>query len=86
MPSFDIPMRNAHHKANVGWDQEKNTYFLHIMDMSKEEDDQGYDVLCLGGRPNEVWDLETIDGAVRAYNGNGLPNSIRLEMYRAANC
>lgn len=87
MPNNQLPTRNQGMVAYVGWDPMLNTYFLHVVDTTKDEEEEGRDVLWMGTKPNEIHDLETVDQNYRLFTKNnaGIPNSIRNEMYHEAN-
>lgn len=87
MPNKQLPTRSPNMIAYAGWDPMLNTYFLHIVDTTKDEEEAGRDVLWMGTKPNEVHDLETIDQNYRLFTKEnvGLPKDVRTEMYHAAN-
>jgi hypothetical protein len=67
MSNYSFKGNNPNHEVMVGWDPPLNTYFAHVLDVSKNEDDNGRDLLWIGCTPNEIHDLETITRELAPY-------------------
>jgi hypothetical protein len=67
----------------IGWDPQLNTYFAHVIDETKNEDDEGRDVLWIGRAPNEIHDIEVIKTKVSPYAK--VPEKFLNKMYGDAN-
>lgn len=59
--------KNEDHEVVVGWDPPLNTFFVHIIDTSKDEEDESYDVLWVGCRFNEILDIQAIMAMVEPH-------------------
>jgi hypothetical protein len=83
MSSYTFKTTNQDHEAFIGWDPMLNTFFIHVMDTAKGEDDEGYDVVWLGGNHSEVHDLDALLEEAKKHG----PVSKELEdkLYRDAN-
>jgi hypothetical protein len=60
------------------------TYFLHVIDTSKNEDDEGRDVLWIGTTPGEIYDIGIIVNATYPHLKDRLDIPI-VKLYRDAN-
>lgn len=72
------------HEIWAGWDPMLNSYFAHVIDTEKDEDDEGRDVLRVGCRPDEIHNVEEIVDALKPfmlYDANELYENL----YRDAN-
>ena len=76
--------RNPNHEILVGWDPPLNTYFVHVIDTTKEEDDKKRDILWIGTSPGEIHDVVKIANAVRPYTKR-IPFKTMDKIYRDAN-
>lgn len=47
MSQHKLDPKNPNHEILIGWDPMLNTLFLHVWDNSKNEDDDGRDILWL---------------------------------------
>jgi hypothetical protein len=52
--------KNPNHEIILGWDPALNTYFLHVIDKTKNEDDKNRDVLWIGCTQNEITDIDDL--------------------------
>lgn len=82
MSNYLVPPINPNHEVRVGWDPPLNTYFAHVIDTTKDEDDLDRDVLWSGYMPNQIHDLEEIKIAVKPYAN--IPEVILHNMYGEA--
>lgn len=57
----------------LGWDPMLNTYYLHVVDASRDETSDDCDVFWIGCTMNEIHDIERIDEALKPYVAVGLP-------------
>jgi hypothetical protein len=64
MSHYLIPARKSKDEVRVGWDPMQNTYFAHVIDMTKDEDDEDRDVLWIGTTFNEVHSLEILEATL----------------------
>lgn len=75
MSSYSAPADLADHEILVGWDPDLMTFFIHVLDLTKDEDDEGYDVYWLGVSWNEVVHIEAIQVVLSIFRKAGLPHS-----------
>lgn len=72
------------HEIWAGWDPMLNSYFAHVIDVEKAEDEEDRDVLWIGTRPNEIHDVTVVIDALvpyMLYDANELLDNL----YRDAN-
>ena len=67
MSRYQIPASRPEHDIVVGWDPPLNTLFAHVTDMTKDEDDDGLDVLWIGCTLNEIHDVDELIKKIRPY-------------------
>jgi hypothetical protein len=60
-------LEEAKYEIIFGWDPMMNTFFAHVIDMSKDEDDEDRDVLWVGCTPNEILDVEVLVESLKGY-------------------
>lgn len=82
MSNYNIPPRDAVHEVMVGWDPQMNTFFAHVIDQTKDEDEEGRDVLWIGCDPNEIHDVEVLRAKLQNYAL--LSEDILSTLYREA--
>lgn len=83
---FVQPKRNRH-VIIVGWDPEKKSYILRVMDNSRAEDDHRREVITMGDIPGDITDIEVLDVFVKDYslNPNGLSSDMWQRLFDDAN-
>jgi len=64
---YEVPAKDVNHNVVVGWDAPLNTYFAHVIDTLKDEDDRGRDVLWIGTTPGEIFDVAVVVRQVQPY-------------------
>lgn len=84
MPSYTLKPKNPYHAIFIGWDDALNTYFLHIVDSSEDEDSPLYDLIWLGGHYGEVQDESVIYEKVMPYVDE-IPDIIKRKIHADAN-
>jgi hypothetical protein len=67
MSNYTVTPKNPDHTVMVGWDAPLNTFFAHVIDEIKNEDEKGRDVYWVGCRPNEILDLQTLLTGIQPY-------------------
>ena len=67
MSNYDIQSWNSDLKVMLGWDPPLNTFFAHVIDTSKNEGEEGREVLWIGCTFNEIHDREKVVDAVTPY-------------------
>lgn len=83
MSTYQVPPREENHEVVLGWDPPLNTFFLHVIDTTKNEDDPERDVIWIGCKPKEIHDLEVIIAAVLPYSV--VSEEMWAQLYRDAN-
>lgn len=58
---------DPNHEVLVGWDPGLNTYFIHVIDTTKKEDDVTRDIHWVGCTPDEIHSLVRIYIEIVAY-------------------
>jgi hypothetical protein len=84
LSNYTIETNNPKLEAFVGWDPMMNTFFAHVTDLTKEEDDPEYDVLWIGTRIGEVRDLDIVVQVLRKI-GVIVSNELYRKIYADAN-
>lgn len=82
MSSYKIEGFKSRLEIMVGWDPMLNTFFAHVIDTMKKEDDEKRDVLWVGCMPNEIYDLDRITRAVEPYAE--IPEEVYNQLYSDA--
>lgn len=80
MSNYNIKAKRRHHTVLVGWDPMLNTYFAHVIDENKGEDEEGRDILWIGTTPNEIDDVGVILEELNDYAY--VPSDIVTFLYR----
>jgi hypothetical protein len=70
MSSYILEATNPNIEIMVGWDPGLNTYFAHVIDTVKEEDDPSRTLAWIGTMPDHVHDVDVIVDAVLPYLHN----------------
>ena len=68
----------------VGWDPKLNTYYAHVIDNKKDEDDEDRDVLRIGVLTNEIHDLGIVVDTLISHRIE-VNDDILVKLYRDAN-
>jgi hypothetical protein len=83
MSNYQLEAKNKYHEVMIGWDPMMNTYFLHVIDNSEEEDSPLYDLVWIGTNPSEIHDIEVVLRHARKYAE--VPDLIERKLYADAN-
>jgi hypothetical protein len=83
MSNYNVPPINPKHEVMVGWDPQLNTFFAHVIDSTKAEDEWGRDVFWIGCTPNEIHGIETIKRNLEPYAN--IPEGTLSRMYGDTN-
>lgn len=83
MSTYECLGNNPDHEVIYGWDPAVNSYFFHVIDKTKEEDEEGYDVLWVGTTPNEILDLEELRVIAEEYID--FTSEMWIDLYSDAN-
>jgi hypothetical protein len=67
MSNYSLQGKNPNHKVFVGWDPMLNTFFLHIIDQSKDEDDGGREIVDIGATFGEIRDVDALEEKAKEY-------------------
>ena len=67
MSRYPLKAKDSNHEVVVGWDPPQNSFFAHVIDVSKDEDDEARDVLWIGCRYKECHRVEEIISKIRPY-------------------
>jgi hypothetical protein len=65
MSRHTIPARDSKHSVTVGWDPPLQTYFAHVKDWTRDEEDEM--VLRVGGWFGEVQSVSALAVAILGY-------------------
>lgn len=60
MSNYQIKALTPKSEVFIGWDPSMSTFFLHVIDTTKDEDDRDRDVLWIGCTPHEIYDIEDV--------------------------
>lgn len=83
MSQYTYPTKNKDHTAMIGWDDGLQTYFLHVIDETIVEDEEGRDVKWIGATPYEIHDLNLL---IREAQLHGhVSEDLERQLYRDAN-
>lgn len=83
MSQYRFPTADLDHKAIIGWDPALNTFFLHVTDESKDEDDEERDVEWIGCRFGEIHDMNILLRTAKLYGE--VSTELERDLYRDAN-
>lgn len=83
MSNYRLTPKDENHIVMIGWDPMMVTFFLHVIDTTKAEDEPGYDRLWIGCRPNEILSLDAITIDAEGYAV--VTEELRMMLYRDAN-
>lgn len=67
MSQYRPKPKDPNHLVLIGWDPPLNTFFAHVIDESKDEDDDQRDVLWIGCRYKECHSLEDVISKIKPY-------------------
>ena len=60
MTTYHIKAKDPKHDILVGWDPPMNSFFLHVIDTSKSEDNPKRDVLWIGCTEHEIYNPDVV--------------------------
>lgn len=60
MSNYSVTPINPKHQIMAGWNPMLSTFFVHVIDTTKEEDDTERDVMWVGTSVGEITDVNVI--------------------------
>jgi len=60
MSQYHLKAKDPIHTVMFGWDPPMNTFFAHVIDTEKDEDDEGRDVYWVGCHYQEIHDADVL--------------------------
>jgi hypothetical protein len=67
MSRYDLEPFQPTEEVVIGWDRILRSYFAHVIDTTKDEDDEGRDILRIGCSLDEIHDVELVVKRVQAH-------------------
>lgn len=67
MSQHKLPPHVAGREVLIGWDPPFGSFYVHVTDPTKDEDDVAYDLLWIGCSPGEIPAAEEAVEAVRPF-------------------
>lgn len=80
MSNYQLEPKNDNHLVMVGWDDPLNTFFIHVIDESLDEDDEGRDVLWLGCTYQEIHDVNRVIALAKPYAN--IPQDLKANLLK----
>lgn len=76
MSNYRVYATDPKLEISAGWDPMLNTFFAHVVDTTKAEDEEGRDVLWVGCTRNEILESDKIMDALRPYTEHALDKMV----------
>lgn len=72
----------SNHEILLGWDSVLRTFYLHVIDTSRDDDEEERDLLWIGCEIGENIGLAEIDINLKRYHKAGIDDYLLIELYR----